>query len=120
MTTPEKLRRRQRREGIALMVLGVAMTVTTIYQTHERNQQKDDFQECITSVVAKLTDTLDARSNLSQGDAKATRDFLLSVPTLDTKEKFQRALQEYIDAQAKLAKIRKENPIPPFPDGTCE
>lgn len=120
MTTPEKLRRRQRREGLALLFLGLAMTVTTFYDSNQRNQQKDDFQDCITSVVSDLTSSLTARQNISEPRAKSFSDLINAASQATTRAEYRKALDQYNATQARLNKVLKDNPIPPFPSGTCE
>lgn len=120
MTTPEKLRRRQRRESAGLLILGLVMTVTTIYDSNQRDKQKDEFQECITSVVTELTDSLTARSNLTEPDARSVRELIRDLLKSKTEADSRKAISAYNATQVEIAKVRKSNPIPPFPDGTCD
>lgn len=120
MTTPEKLRRRQRREGWALMLLGLAMAVSTVYQSHQREVQREDFQDCIVTVVGQLTDSLTARSNLTEPDAKSVRVLISDLLSAKSEKDTREAIAAYNKTQAEIARVRKSNPIPPFPDGICD
>lgn len=61
MTTPERLRRRQIREGFAIMVLGLASLVYVGYDHHESSLR----DECMTDSFHDLSSSLTVRSDLS-------------------------------------------------------
>lgn len=120
MTTPERLRRRQRREGWALIFLGL-MVAGSSYVDHQRDaNQTDDFQRCITDQVTKLTSGLNVRGDLNAQDTEATNTVILSVARAKEYPEIAAALQKFQDDQAAIAEQRRKTKVPPFPNGKCE
>lgn len=120
MTTPEKVRRRERLLGIGLVICGLLVAVSTYLNDKRDDRQDRQFQDCITSVVGELTDSLTARSNLTEPDAKSVRVLISDLLKARSEADSRKAINEYNTTQERLAGVRKSNPIPPFPDGTCD
>lgn len=120
MTTPEKVRRRERLLGVGVVICGLLVALST-YTNDKRNDKQDrEFQNCITSVVGDLTDSLTARSNLTEPDAKSVRVLISDLLNAKSKADSRKAIKKYNGTQEALAGVRKSHPIPPFPDGTCD
>lgn len=144
MTTPERLRRRQRIEGAFIVVIGVLLVVSTLWFRH----QDDEQRACIGENFADMSAALEARgllaereTDLNRREARAQfaeskanrvfyRDAFASTTEADIFEAYgdYRARLERIDrtrAEIKaerqaVNKERKDNPIPAFPRGACD
>lgn len=132
MTTPEKQRRR---EFLFIGLVGLVMATfvsLSIWQSHadavrERESKAAEdrqtalFQECITSTVSDLVKALTTRSALTERDAASVTTLINDLLKAQNDEaKGRKIVERYTAEQAKIAKIRKENPFPPFPNGKCE
>lgn len=117
MTTPERLRRRQRIEGTLLVIMGALLAVST----YVNDRRDDNVQNCITEQVTGLTNSLNARAKLTDPRAKSVSDLIdrLLKANGDQAEGL-RAVEDYRKKQAQLAKLTKAHPIPPFPNGKCD
>lgn len=120
MTTPEKVRRRERLLGVGLVICGLLVAGSSYLNDKRDDAQDKEFRNCITQVVGELTDSLTARSDLTEPDAKSVRELISDLLQAKSPEDSQAAIKKYNHTQADLADIRKTNPIPPFPDGTCD
>ena len=120
MTTPEKVRRRERVLGVGLVICGLLVALSTYFGDKRDDKQDRQFKECITSVVGELTDSLTARSNLTEPAAQSVRDLISELLASKSEADSRKAIKRYNETQADLAKVRENNPIPPFPDGTCD
>ena len=133
MTSPENFRRRQRIEGLILILLAIFTVAQAIYFQVDNSKQ----QQCINGKFLQLSNSLDARGKLTTRESNATRrvffvysraaGLVKDNPTkpLDkkTQHMFQRQLvralmnyQKEIDA---IQKERREHPLPPYTVGTC-
>lgn len=132
MTTPEKQRRR---EFLFIALVGVVMATfvgLSFWDSHAESEREKKakaaedrqtalFQKCITDVVGDLVEALNTRSNLALADAKTVTDFINDVLKANGDQaKAQKAVDKYNAERAEIAKIRKDNPFPPFPSGKCE
>lgn len=129
MTTPERLRRRQRREEILLILLGIAIGIASIYFHSQDVKQR----RCIASNTSELNSILTKRGELSEQEAAvnkaestATRRLIIEVFASETREEsfaaFQRAQRKWAQVdldRERLVRQRAQNPIPDFPEGTC-
>ena len=114
-------RRREYFEGLGFAFLGLMVLVTTVTGDRRDNNQDKLFQACIVQQVTELTDSLTARTSLTEPDADSVRELITGLLAADGDQAAgQVAIGRYIAAQDRLAKVRKENPIPPFPNGKCE
>lgn len=119
MTTPQRLRRRQRIEGTALLIVGVLFATATYV-----NEKRDDSQEkCLTDQITKITTAIDARGKLNAANTQATRDVILGVAK-STKSKdysgIESVLNEYVITTERTEARRQATKIPPFPNGKCD
>lgn len=129
MTTPEKFRRRQRLEGIALLILALAVSVSVYYFDH----QDDEQRACVAENFSDLASTLAVRGDLSTKEARADQiessatrqlfddafaasdeaDFLAAYT------RYQAGLAKADRKRARVAEVRAANPFPAFPEGSC-
>lgn len=144
MTTPERLRRRQRREEVLLIGLGILVGIVSIYFHGQDVKQRD----CIASNFGELTSSLNTRGEIAarearaaQLEAKATRleskannaFYKAAFSSTDTAEVFDaygayrvtiaqvNAMRIKVDHRRNaIAEDRADNPIPDFPRGTCD
>ena len=105
MTTPERLRSRQRIQTLLVVVTILLATLSVWY-----NDQQDDRQDDC------LKELLGARGDLQARAQAADEKFLLSVPTLETRKDFDKAFKVYAETQAQVRKERARVPI----RGACE
>lgn len=76
MTTPERLRRRQRRESSFIALVGLAVLVSSLWlNSQDAAQQREDQtqRECIARNFTDLSEALNARAELAKKDARASR-----------------------------------------------
>jgi hypothetical protein len=116
MTTPERLRRRQRIEGTFLIIIGVLMLVQALYFQHQDNVQR----RCIQDQFSKLAKSYTARANINERDSKAKTKVIMGVASAPDQATVTHALQDYVVEQQQIDKDREANPVPPFPLGRCE
>jgi hypothetical protein len=130
MTTPERLRRRQRIEGAFLIFIGLGLIVSTLWFRHQDAVQRS----CLFNVIAKQNDVLSTRGEIAMRDSKAnaqesaaTRALIVTVFSGGGKdsalEAFAQAQSQWTKVDAKrdaIEKARANNPYPDFPEGRCE
>jgi CHASE1-domain containing sensor protein len=125
VTTPERLRRRQRIESVLVVIVIVLSCLST---TWLMNRQKST-QQCLEESVQDLTNALQVRStstNQLLGDvaglvlepnpdettqANAFRDLLVQYQTDNA---------EFDRRENKLVNLRAQTPYPDYPDGKCD
>lgn len=115
MTTPERLRRRQRIEGSLLVVIGILMLLQSAYFTGQDRQQ----QECLQKNFVALSEALDVRSELTRRETAAAEKVNLAELEVSTNAEFVSRLRDYEAEIEKIQRLRRENPLPPYPAGRC-
>lgn len=115
MTTPERLRRRQRIEGGLIIAIGLLM----LWQTWFFNERDAGQQECLQENFAALAESLDAREGLTSRESEATQRVIQDVSDSQDRATLTRAFNEFKKEQDAIEKVRKQNPIPPYPPGLC-
>lgn len=121
MTTPERLRRRQRFEGAGLLVLGLLVAASTVFGETRDDKQDRTFKECIVSIVSDISSNSDARASLNALDTAATNRVILRVASAGgDRTAIQTALDDFKNEQKSIAEAREKNKVPPFPDGKCQ
>jgi hypothetical protein len=147
VTTPERLRRRQRIEGFVLMLLGVGMLFQQWYFGH----QNANTLECIAHNFALSAQAQTARVRLQGQDtalsqhetAASRRNWLIYAHAAGILKKSgmddlnphqQKVLQDkFIDSlldykritkhvqeqRDRITAARAKHPVPAFPNGTC-
>lgn len=134
MTTPERLRRRQTTQGIVLILLAVASALQAlIFALSDRDQQRC-FQERFTELSAAA----EIRGELAEKETRLTRRVLRTyaraarlleddpsrsltpAEQADLQTRMVQVLIAYDVGTLEIQRDRRDNPIPPFPLGTCE
>lgn len=130
MTTAVKQRRRQRRIELGLIVLGIIVGLVAIFF----HQQDVNQRQCIASNTHELNNILTIRGDLTEqesdankADSAATRQLIIDAFASDTRQeafaafhKAQRRWKQVDRDRAQIAHQRAANPIPDFPEGTCD
>lgn len=143
MTTPEKFRRRQRIEGVLLVVLGLFTVGYVLYDSHEAHRRDDcvaeafhDFSTSLSvrSDLTVKTDRLQLRAEKLQDQAifinkRVVEDVSAAQDQDDVAAAFVRfnraddhvdALSDQLDKRiARVTTKRVKTSIPPFPSGKC-
>lgn len=115
MTTPERLRRRQRIESAGIAILAFALVAVFIYF-----RGQDDAQErCFNNYFQAQAETAQIRSRLVEQESRATRDLLLKGTAAQTKKEFLSVRERYRANLRNIDEARANNPIPPFPEEVC-
>lgn len=136
MTTPERLKKRQRiiefTTGMYFFAvsIGVGVFVWDGEQKDakreaaaaEQRQATAAVVECITDNFTDLAAALEARGKLTQRESDAVRKVLRTAAEVNggSDAAVTRALDEYLIEQAKISDARERNPLPPFPSGECD
>jgi hypothetical protein len=116
MTTPERLRRRQRLESLGIAVLAAALVLAFIYFQGRSSAQ----QKCVSTFITLNSKTTAVRSSLVEKESKATRRIISGALTAESREDIIKARDRYFRALASIDKVRAENPVEPFPKGVCD
>lgn len=134
MTTPERLRRRQRIEGAVLVLLAIFTVLQSIYFNIEDRDQRECFERKFTasSMVSGLRADLASRETAATqnvlsvyADAVGARggDVGKPLPPARLRElqvRMFEALMEFEQETDQIQRERRDNPIPPYPVGTCD
>lgn len=130
MTTAERLKRRQRRTGWAVIMLAFGSILYGIYDNGEAHRRDD----CMAQSFSESSRALNARARLSvQSTAIQTQmDSLQNQVILDvaaageTSEvvaafnRFHKDLDRVHREQRKLLEVRQHTKLPGFPEGKCD
>lgn len=116
MTTPERLRRRQRIEGAVLIILAICMLIQAWY-FHSRDVGQ---RNCVANQFHQLASVQRARAELVDQDSKSTDRVITSVAQAKSKSDVQVALSMFLATQKKITAERETHKIPPFPPGSCK
>ena len=116
MTTPERLRRRQRIESAMIAVLAVCLVAATLYFTARSDRQ----QACMRAFIDSSSDTSEVRAKLNERESEATRRVIQTALSVQTAEELVQVRSEYNREIARIAKARKANPVERFAADECE
>lgn len=116
MTTPERLRSRQRTETRLVVATIILVFGSWAWSNHQDAKQ----QECVADNFSRLSAVLQARGALSQEESDATRRVLETAATATSGEPVAKALDEYLATQNDIKERRDHSPIPAFPTGKCD
>jgi hypothetical protein len=134
MTTPERIRRRQRIEGGVLILLAIFTVIQGVaFSLEDRDQTR-----CMEDKFRELSVALDARGDLTERETEATRRVwrvygkAAGLASQDASNELSEeqesrlraelvaALLNYQDEARAIQAERKENPLPPYPVGSCD
>lgn len=134
MTTPDRLRRRQRILGVVVLVLAIFTVTQATYLTVQDRAQNKCFQDRFT----ELSHVSAIRADLAEKETRATAGVLgvyaraAGIVKDKPGYKLSPAQQERLNGQlvkklleygkktAEVQQERREHPIPPYPVGTCD
>lgn len=130
MTTPEKFRRRQRIEGVFLILLALASVGYGLWDSSEQRQRDDCLVESFRAAgehqaerarLGEETTALHLAIDNEQSKVFTQLRRGISAEELFTLlEEFQEENARLDEEQRALLQEREETLAPPFPDGTCE
>lgn len=130
MTTPEKLRRRQRVEGAFLVFLALFTLGYGVWDSKQNERQDqcmaDQFRQAseAQAVRAELAEEQTALGlKVDDNQDRLVRELAASQSreeSLLALTKFQRTNARLNEDEAALLEKRKNTPIPEFPEGTCQ
>jgi len=116
MTTPENFRRRQRLEGVGLVLLGAFTIAYTVY-----SDARDDRQDaCVTEQVQEIGEAQVQGRKLLTRDLENIKDVIAAALTAEDRAALIEARDDYFARGDKIAEDRKNHPVPEFPEGKCE
>lgn len=116
MTTPERLRRRQIRESIALAVLALLLAASVVWFEVQDRQQR----ECLFSYIETDSQTSAIRSSLVRQESEAFRRVIRDAGTATSRESFEAALDRAETSWERIDQEREENPVRRFTSEVCE
>lgn len=117
MTTPERLRRRQRFIELVLVPAVILLSCGTVIYNNEQNERQD---ECQASAFRDLSEVLTVRGELAERDSLNVNRVIATAANATSPEPLREAFRDYETERQAITKARDENPIPPFPTGKCD
>lgn len=115
MTTPERLRRRQRLESLGIAILAFALVAVFIYFRGQDDAQED----CFNNYFTQQAKTSKIRGTIVERESEATRRIIRKALTAQTREDIIKAREAYFRSLQRVDEAREANPIPPFPEEVC-
>ena len=147
MTTPERLKRRQIREGLVLILLAIFTVVQAVYFNLEDRQQsecvRDNFSEFArvtgfradigmqdselqrreTAVSKKIWLTFAEAAGVIKDDPSKPlppdEQARLNGELVKNLLEYKETISEIEEEREQLQRERRRNPVPPFPVGEC-
>lgn len=116
MTTPERLRRRQRIESLFIAVLAACLVAAFLYFQGQASAQ----QQCLSTYISVNSETSAIRSKLVERESKTTRAFLLDATAAKSREEFAKTRAQYARRLMAIDQARDENPVRTLPKGVCD
>lgn len=112
--------------GVCLILLSFFTVAQSFYQQREvssvaaRTAYEDQQQrECLERVISNLTRVLQDRADLNDLIVESQNTFLVEASHATSSEDIKVAFRTFIENQNRIAKIKTEKPIPPYPNGRC-
>lgn len=115
MTTPERLRARQRRESAFIAILAIALAVVVFIYRYQ--EERDD--RCFRAYLANQSETSKTRGEIVERESQATRDAIHGSGSVTSREEFKALLEAYDKELRAVDQARKDNPIQEFNPETC-
>lgn len=115
MTTPERLRRRQRRESAGIAVLAFALVASVVYF----DRLDDNRSECLSSFITNDNSTGKIRSKLVERESEATRNVIREALSATSRADLVEAREVYFERLGAIDALRAANPVERFDPSTC-
>jgi hypothetical protein len=115
VTTPEKLRRRQKRNAWAVGLLCLALVLTFAYFRHRAAEQ----DSCLSRFYANQTETSKIRARLATREFHATRHIIRGAFRADTEAEALDAFATYTDQLRKVDAGKLRHPLRVFDPDRC-
>ena len=116
MTTPERLRRRQRLESAGIAVLALMLVLAAVWFNGQTSAQ----QRCLSTYISINSKTTAVRARLLAEESRTTRSFLLDATEAKSRAQFMHVRARYAKSLQAIDRARAANPVPPFPKGVCD
>jgi hypothetical protein len=109
--------------GILLLLLALATTLQTFYQT-SRSQALGEAQvrlaQCQIAYQNGFADALDARTTATNEAQQALDELVATVAQATGREASRAALARYIEVRERQKRTQESNPYPPAPRDVCK
>lgn len=116
MTTPERIRRRQRRESAFIAVLALALVFSSFWF----DEQDDMQRECLYNYIESDSQTTAIRADLVMRESQSFRDVIRGAGTATSRQEFEAALNAAEAEWAMIDEKRAENkPVVFDPEVDC-
>lgn len=115
MTTPERLRRRQRRESAGIAILAIALVVVVIYFRGQDSAQ----EKCLRNYIESSSATSKVRANVVERESKVTRRVISKSLTAESRRDIIRAREAYFRGLSAIDRVRDANPVQQL-RGVCD
>lgn len=121
MTTPERLRRRQRIEGTALVLFALFSTATMFYLDSRNDDEIEQQRECLVQVTSDLIAVIESGREASLTEQTGDRHLILGALSgkITTPEEVALAMKRYRHHVDEAKHLRRSAPIPPDPAKVC-
>jgi hypothetical protein len=121
VTTPEKLRRRQRIEGTGLVVFAIFSTAAMFYLDSRHDKEIEEQRACTIETVSDIVDVIESGRAAYRIEQEATQVLITSAldGRLNSEEAVGRAQAEYAARVLEAKNLRAESPLPPDPEKVC-
>lgn len=117
MTTPERLRRRQRIETTLLAIMLIAGGLAAF----AFDRRDDANEECFRNYIAATSETSQLRAKLVAEESQSFRQVIRDAGTATSRAEFDAALAEAEASWAAIDRMRERNPVRIFdPEVDCQ
>lgn len=116
MTTPERIRTRQRKEMAMIAALFILMGVVAFVL----DRRDDVYRTCLLDYIEVDSETGQIRSGLVADESQATRDIIRRVFAAETRAESFAAYNDYRESLEQIDKLRDENPVRTFNPEVCQ
>ena len=124
VTSPNGSEERPERTILWLRIQGAILAaILVVFGISEAYSSKINAgqDECVRAQITSLTATVETRSALNEREAAATEALITRVAEARkaTPADVDEAFRSYAQELKKIQDLRAENPVPPFPTGSC-
>lgn len=115
MVTPDRLRRRQRREALLIAVLAVALAGGWVYF----RDRTETILECVVEYAETDSATDQARSYITERESEATREVIRAALRAERSSDIVSARNRYDARLERIDEAREANPVARFDVESC-